>query len=753
MYPPIFEQDLKILLEQDTPPDAETWEQLRRALKDLEARAQIRDSLYAQFLHLFQASNIAQCLTETDGTIVDFNARATDIVGWERDAVGKSVLDLGIYADSAQRARLMEQFLRDGRVRDAEIKLRTKAGAERTVLANWDPFELEGHFYILSTFFDVTEMKRTETLLRESYATAERQAREFALLHEARTVLARSINVSNMLPAIVEAVAATFGYALVSLYLIERDRLILQHHHGYAHALGEIGLDRGVMARAVRHRQPILLTDVRTDPEFLSTLPDVTSELAVPLILNDEVVGVLNVETRGETVLGDADLRLMVALGEHIGMAVHRAQLYSSLAESERREREQRLFAEALRDTAAGLNATLELENMLDLIVKHLRRVMPPFQAVRVVFIYGSKTRVVAQRGYLEDAFTEGIDTPLIDCANEILRERKVCLYPDLWAAPGRADNPRQAWVRSLIGAPVVFNSRVIGIIYLDSDTPNTFHEKHADLLKAFADQAGIALQKAQLYKRLRRQTKMRMRQALEYERRVSETRAQFGIAVSHEFRTPLTTIQTSADLMRLYDERLSPERRSELLGKINTQVRHLTHLLDDIMLLSRSELIGVRLDFSTIDLDQLCREITADIQWIAGDKYRLIYFGDASCHAVTLDEALTSRILINLLTNAVKYSPEGGKVLITLNRDGDGAIIEVMDSGIGIPAADLPRLFETFHRAGNVGSIPGTGLGLTLVKQAAELQGGTIQVQSIEGVGSTFTVHLPITPRPPTKG
>lgn len=743
----MFEQSLQDILNHDAPPDTETWQRLREMLRETETRIQSQQTILEQFISIFNDSSIAQSLTEMDGTIFQINEKAAELVGYPREELlGKRVTDVGVYANPAQRDQMLDLLRTSGRVRDFDVDFQRKSGERIHVLMHWDVFILEDRPCIHATFYDMTKFRQTEAQLRMLHSNAVRQAQELSLLDQARVILARSLDLSTLFRVVVDGIADTFGYGLVSIYLVKGNSLILQHHHGYMDVLANITLDRGVMARCVRTKQSILLPDVRTEPDFLEAFNGVTSEIAVPLFVNGDAVGVLNVESHGGIVLTEADLRLMVALSEHISLAIQRAQLYTSLAESERREREQRLFAEALRDTAAGLNASLNLNQIVDLLAANLKRVMPPFQGVRVMFVRGTTGRIVAHRGYPEGAFPGIINVEPLDCGEGALKERKTWLYPDVRNALISLEGVVQDWVCSVIGATIMVNERAVGVLYLDSSIPNGFQEKHVLLLKAFADQAGIALQKARLNKRLRRQMHMRLQQAIEYERRVSEMRAHLGIAISHEFRTPLTTIHTSADLIRLYDGRLSPERRRELLAKINTQVKHLTHLLDDIMMLSRSELIGVELNRSTVDLDQLCRDIAAEIQWIAGSNHRILVFGDANCQQAHIDEDLTRRVLINLLTNAIKYSPEGGKVLLTLKRQGDDAVIEVSDNGIGIPQADFDHLFQSFHRAGNVGSIPGTGLGLTLVKQAVEMQQGSIHVESVVGVGTTFTVRLPIT-------
>ena len=234
------------------------------------------------------------------------------------------------------------------------------------------------------------------------------------------------------------------------------------------------------------------------------------------------MVGVLNVESTGNLELGDADLRLIVALSEHISLAIQRAQLFSSLADSERREREQRLFAEALRDVAAGLNGTLPLEPMIDLIMGHLQRVMPLFDGLRMLFIHGDRGRVAVQRGYPAGSFAGTFPLSEIQCISDMLTKRHVCRYQYSPTPFDWAQGTPLASVRSLIGAPIMADGHVIGVLFLDSQAPNTFAEKHADLLQAFADQTGIALKKAQLHKRLRRQNRMHLQQAMQDEQRRS---------------------------------------------------------------------------------------------------------------------------------------------------------------------------------------------------------------------------------------
>jgi len=197
---------------------------------------------------------------------------------------------------------------------------------------------------------------------------------------------------------------------------------------------------------------------------------------------------------------------------------------------------------------------------------------------------------------------------------------------------------------------------------------------------------------------------------------------------------------------LKSYSHRMSEERKLEHLEQIQEQVRRLVGFLDEILFLSKAQNVGFEFNPVLLDVAALCCRILDEIQLSAGETYQVLFASTGECREVTVDEKLLRHALTNLLTNAVKYSPQGGVVNFDLSCEETQIMIRVKDQGIGIPEEDQKHLFETFHRASNVGVIPGTGLGLTIVKQAVDAHGGTIACDSSVGTGTTFTIQLPRT-------
>ena len=252
-----------------------------------------------------------------------------------------------------------------------------------------------------------------------------------------------------------------------------------------------------------------------------------------------------------------------------------------------------------------------------------------------------------------------------------------------------------------------------------------------------------------------RKQAEADIRKTLEQQRHLNELKSRFVTMASHEFRTPLTSILSSAELLEHYSHKWTPEKQHKYLYRIQTSVKHMTELLNDVLLLGKAEAGKLQLNPSNVNLYEFCQDLVEEMS-TTSQTHQIIFNPkrcsqvnggcgqNNNCDIVCVDEKMLRHIITNLLSNAIKYSPNSDKVVFDLTCQSKQAILRFQDFGIGIPTTELDRLFDSFHRAENVGSIPGTGLGLPIVKRSVDLHGGTIAVESKIDIGTTFTVTLP---------
>ncbi|MBD2496912.1 ATP-binding protein [Nostoc sp. FACHB-280] len=243
-----------------------------------------------------------------------------------------------------------------------------------------------------------------------------------------------------------------------------------------------------------------------------------------------------------------------------------------------------------------------------------------------------------------------------------------------------------------------------------------------------------------------RRQTQL-LEQALHKEQEVNQLKSLFISTVSHEFRNPLSVIQSSVELIELQGENLTAEKRNTYLNRISSAVQSMKQLMEDVLFMGKADAGKLECHPHPLNLDEFCRELLAEFTMIHPRGGEIIFSCESDRTDACMDEQLLRYIFTNLLNNAIKYSPKGSNILFELTCDliNQVAIFCVQDQGIGIPEVDQARIFESFYRASNVKSIPGTGLGLVIVKKCVEAHQGQISIHSQGGVGSTFTVTLPL--------
>jgi len=232
----------------------------------------------------------------------------------------------------------------------------------------------------------------------------------------------------------------------------------------------------------------------------------------------------------------------------------------------------------------------------------------------------------------------------------------------------------------------------------------------------------------------------------LERERELNEMKSHFVSMASHELRTPLATLSLSVDLLCAHRARLTPERIDTNLQTIRESARHLRAILDDLLFVGRGEQGKIKCKPEIVNLEELLHRIAAEIGAEDRNRHPIQVSVDQAPLLLPLDPQLLRHILVNLLSNACKYSPAASTVELHARLTEKQVEIQVNDHGIGIPVEDQKKIFTYFYRARNVGDTAGTGLGLLVVKQCVEAHGGWIEFSSVPKQGTRFTVRLPVT-------
>jgi PAS domain S-box-containing protein len=242
-----------------------------------------------------------------------------------------------------------------------------------------------------------------------------------------------------------------------------------------------------------------------------------------------------------------------------------------------------------------------------------------------------------------------------------------------------------------------------------------------------------------------RQQLESEMLLALEKERELNELKSRIVATISHEYRTPLTTILSSTELLEQYGSNWTEDRKRKHFQRIQASVKYLTELVNDVLFINEAEVGSLKFEPAPLNIEQVIRELVEEFQLEDAGKHIItLECQEASTNAL-LDKNLLQSMLRNLLSNAIKYSSEGSQVRLELIFEESKVIFRISDQGIGIPSSDQVHLFNAFFRGSNVGTIPGVGLGLVIVKETVDLHRGEIVVNSEVGVGTTFTVTLPL--------
>ncbi|MEX2234312.1 MAG: PAS domain-containing sensor histidine kinase [Cyclobacteriaceae bacterium] len=242
----------------------------------------------------------------------------------------------------------------------------------------------------------------------------------------------------------------------------------------------------------------------------------------------------------------------------------------------------------------------------------------------------------------------------------------------------------------------------------------------------------------------VRKRAEEEAQKSLERERELNELKSRFVSIASHEFRTPLSTVLSSASLIDQYNERKEKDKVSKHVQRIKTSVNHLTSILNDFLSLGKLEEGKIDVVKEPISVSDFLKEVEEELTSTLKPAQQLRIKCEEGSQLIYSDARILRNILFNLISNASKYSDPGKPIVVTCNQEGNGVFFIIHDEGIGIPEEDQKYMFDRFFRASNAGNVQGTGLGLNIVKRYVDLLGGTISFTSEYGNGSDFTVWIP---------
>jgi signal transduction histidine kinase/CheY-like chemotaxis protein len=530
------------------------------------------------------------------------------------------------------------------------------------------------------------------------------------------------------------------------------------------------GSGRSIVAAVCRTRQYYVTNDAQTDPMFLAVkeLPETRSEMAMPLLIGAELLGVLDIQHERRDAFDAEDKAVLLALADQVAIAIRNARLYYA-------EKQRRALAESMEETGRVLSSSLDMGQVPGRILERLAAVVP-YERGAVLLQEGDATRIIAQRGFPPDERVVGLSIPIHE--GDVFQQLVTARHPII--LDNVAETPvwqQVEWLPinlSWLGVPLVAQDRVVGMISLTRHEAAAFSQDDAMLVAAFAGQAAIALENARLYddisqfnEQLEQMVAERteeLQKAYETLERLDRAKTDFIEVAAHELRTPLTLIRGYAALL---DEQIGAmdESLKRLAGGILTGERRLYEIVNNLLDVSKITSKALNVCRGPVRINEVIERVRLGFKEVWPERrLTLITTGLTELPIIQADPDLLHKVFYHLIVNAIKYTPDGGtitvsgKVVTAFERRFVVEII-VSDTGIGIDAVHHELIFEKFYQVGKVTAHSsgktkfkggGPGLGLSIAKGIVLAHSGKIWVESAgydeqACPGSQFHVCLPL--------
>ena len=437
-------------------------------------------------------------------------------------------------------------------------------------------------------------------------------------------------------------------------------------------------------------------------------------------------------------------MAIVAAFAGQAAMALNGVKLVQELQERRAELARKVDELEALSEVGEAVSSSLDIDNVLATIAMHavelsatdggsIMEYSERERGFRVRSVYRTDPHVVDQLRHIRIDLEETL-------VGRAARERRPIAVRDLGDIeldPHLRILYDAGW-RSLVAVPMLREDQIVGSLIVRRKRTGDFSEETLELLETFASQSALALLNAQLFHELQEQS---AELAV-----ASQHKSEFLASMSHELRTPLNAVLGFSEVLLEQMFGAINERQEEYLRDIHSSGRHLLELLNEILDLSKVEAGRMELAYSTVELAPLLEHTASMLRERAGlHDIDLRVDVDPGASTVYADELRLKQVVLNLMTNAVKFTGDGGSVVVRAVRGTSEIRISVTDTGIGVPEADRERIFESFQQGGRGASREeGTGLGLTLSRRIVELLGGEMWMESEVGVGSTFAFSIP---------
>lgn len=601
--------------------------------------------------------------------------------------------------------------------------------------------------------FGIAVVQACFRIIHQAVSTEQRSLRESLVLLDIATAVSSTVDLTHLLQLIAQRTAQACQAYRCSIFLWDEGRqrilpLISQSASGlsdrelwerfrsttYTQALDEVPLLRQVITA----RQPIALQG-----SSLSALPEawikpfgIVTLLLVPLVSKERVLGFMALDHVEPRHFGQDQISLAVAIGSQAATALEHAQLFEQLSEKARR-------LALLSEISMAVTSTLEVDAILNRAAAGLCAVFQVQQCGVVIFDRDKQVgRLVAE--YPQRTERPSLTIPLRDnpSIEHIMRTKQALAIEDAQHNPLLSrvwETMRERNVQSILIVPLLVRGEVIGTIGLDvTEGKRAFTAEEIELAQTVANQISVAMDNARLY-----QQRMDDIHKL---KEVDELKSNLVSNVSHELRAPLACIKAYTELLLAEAERVNNTTFQDWLSIIDRETDRLTGLISDYLNLSRLESGHFQLDEEPLRLAEVIEDVVA-VLGVQAQRRRITLHVQAEPELPELwaDQELIRVVVRNLISNAIKFSHDGGHVYITVWHEHGVLKFSVQDEGVGIPEEALPHLFDKFFRVGATSDVPGTGLGLALARESVVAHGGHIEVESTLGKGSRFTVTLPV--------